>query len=77
MNEQGHAQLSQVAQGLIQPHLVRLWGWGINHISGKVFQCTLTVKGLFLISNLNLPSLSLKPFPPVLSLQMSLPPSFL
>ena len=37
----------------------------------NLFQCltTLTVKDLFLISNLNLPSLSLKPFPLVLSLQ--------
>jgi len=32
-SEQGHAQLNQVAQGLIQPHLESLQGWGINHIS--------------------------------------------
>ena len=35
---------------------------------GNLFQCltTLTVKDFFLISNLNLPSLSFKPFPLVL-----------
>ena len=49
---------------------------------GNLFQCltTLTVKYFFLISNLNLPSISLKPFPLVLSPQtllMNLSPSFL
>ena len=47
-----------------------------------MFQClaTLTVRDFFLISNLNLPSLSLTPFPLVLSPQpllKSLSPSFL
>jgi len=32
-NEQGHPQLDQVAQGLIQPCLESLQGWGIHHIS--------------------------------------------
>ena len=34
-NEQGHPQLDQVEQGLIQPHLESLLGRGINHISGQ------------------------------------------
>jgi len=32
-NKQGHAQLNQVAQGLIQPRLESLGGRGVNHIS--------------------------------------------
>ena len=32
-NEQEHAQLGQVAQGLIQPRLKSLQGLGINHIT--------------------------------------------
>ena len=78
-NEQGHAQLSQVAwaksrsaQGLIQPCLQSLPVDGVSTTSlGNVFQCltALTLKDLFLISNLNLLSLSLKPFPLVLSPQ--------
>jgi len=34
-NEQGHALLDQVAQGLPQPRLESLQGWGIHHPSGK------------------------------------------
>ena len=34
-SEQGHAQLDQVAKGLIHLHLESLQGWGINHISGQ------------------------------------------
>ena len=34
-NEQGRAQLDQVAQGLIQFHPESLQGWGIHHISGQ------------------------------------------
>jgi len=34
-NEHGHAQLDQVAQGLIQPSLGSLQGQHINHISGQ------------------------------------------
>ena len=30
-NKQGHLQLDQVAQGLIQPCLESLQGWGTNH----------------------------------------------
>ena len=36
-NEQGHAQLDQVAQGLIQPGLESLQERGINHLSGQPF----------------------------------------
>ena len=32
-SEQGYAQLNQVVQGLIQPHLESLQGEGINHNS--------------------------------------------
>ena len=64
------------------PCLESLQGWDINHITGNLFQCltTLTVKDFFLISNLNLPSLSLKPLPLVLlpqTLKKRLSPSFL
>jgi len=43
-------------------------GWGIHSLSGQLFQhlTTLTVKNFPLISNLNLPSFNLKPFPLVL-----------
>ena len=34
-SEQRRSQLSQVAQGLIQPCLESLQGWGINHMSGQ------------------------------------------
>ena len=45
-------------------------GWGIYSLSGQLFQhlTTLIVKNFPLTSNLNLPSLNLKPFPLVLSL---------
>ena len=55
-NEQTHVQLYQVAQGLIQPHLQSVQGWGNNHIFRQPVpvphhpQC----KRFFLISNLNL-----------------------
>ena len=32
-SEQRHPQLSQVAQGLVQPYLASLQSWGINRIS--------------------------------------------
>jgi len=57
-------QLDQAAQGLTQPGLEGMGhpqdGTSITSL-GNLFQCltTLTGKGLFLISNLNLPSLSL------------------
>jgi len=43
--------------------------WGIHSLLGQPVQCvtTLWVKNFLLISNLNLPCLSLKPFPLVLS----------
>ena len=74
-NAQGH-------HSEIQPHLECLQGRRINHIFGHLFHCltALTVKYFFLISNLNLPSLCLKPFPHVLSpliLLKSLSPSSL
>ena len=34
-NEQGHPQLDQVAQSLIQPHLESLQGQGICHFFGQ------------------------------------------
>ena len=71
-NEQGHPQLDQGAQSPVWPDLECLQGWGIHHLSGQSErQCltTLTLKIFFLISNLNLPSFSLKPFHLVLSQQ--------
>jgi len=61
---QGHQPPDQTAQSHIQPGLECLQGWGI------LFQCdtTLCVKIFLLIFNLNLPCLSLKQFPLVLSL---------
>ena len=49
-------------------------GWASTTSLGNLFQClnTFTVKDFFLISNLNLPSLSLKPFPLVLPQQILL-----
>lgn len=51
----------------VQGHIQHLLGWGIYN---NLFQCltTLWVKSFLLISNLNLPSFSLQPFPLVLSL---------
>ena len=34
-NEQGHAQVDQVAQGLIQPHLESPQGRSMHHVSGQ------------------------------------------
>jgi len=34
-SEQGHLQLHQVAQSLIQPDLACFQGWGTYHLSGK------------------------------------------
>ena len=33
-NEQGHPQLDQIAQSLVQPGLESLQGWGTHHTSG-------------------------------------------
>ena len=81
-SKQGHPQLGQVVQGLIQSDLESCQGLDINHISGQPVPVLHHPhwKRVFLISNLNLPSSSLKPFPLVLSPQTllkSLSPSFL
>jgi len=71
-NKQGHLQLHQVAQSPVQPGLESLQGWGIDHLSGEPgpgFHHLHCKKKIFLISSLNLPSLSLKPLPLVLSQQ--------
>ena len=69
-HEQGHLPLDQVAQSSIQPGLEHCQGGSSHSFSGQRVQCftTLMVKNFFLISNLNLPSFSLQPFPLVLSL---------
>ena len=61
---QGRQPPDQAAQSHIQPGLECLQGWGIHSLLG-LFQCvtTLCVKNFLLISNLNLPCLSLKPYP--------------
>ena len=56
----------QVSQGSIQPGLEHLQGWGIHTFSSS--SSSPLPKNFFLISNLNLLSFSLKPFPLVLSL---------
>ena len=62
---QGRQPADQAAQSHMQPGLECLQGWGIHSLLGQPVQCvtTLWVKNFFLISNLNLPCLSLKPFP--------------
>ena len=67
---QGHQPADQAAQSHIQPGLECLQGWGIHSLLGQPVQCVTTLwgKNFFLRSNLNLPYLSLKPFPLVLSL---------
>ena len=70
-NKQGHLQPDQVSQCPNQPINVPSVGVAFTTSLGNLFQCLtiLIVKILFLISNLNLPSFSLKPFPLVLSQQ--------
>jgi len=61
-NEREHPQVDQVAQGLIQPHLESLQGWGSYHIPRlpvPVPHHPHCKRFFLLISNLNLPSLSL------------------
>jgi len=67
---QGCQPADQAAQSHIQPGLECLQGWGIHSLLGQPVQCVTTLwgKNFLLISNLNLPCLSLKPFPLVLSL---------
>jgi len=67
---QGHQPADQAAQSDIQPGLECLQGWGVHSLLGQPVQCVTTLwgKNFLLISNLNLPCLSFKPFPLVLSL---------
>ena len=69
---QGHQPPDQTAQSHIQPGLECLQGWGIHSLLGQPVQCVTTpwVKNFLLTSNLNLPCLSLKPFPLALSLSI-------
>ena len=64
-NEQGYLQLNQVAQSLVQPDLEILQGRDFHSISGQHVPVPHQphCKRPFLISNLNLPFLSLKQFP--------------
>ena len=68
---QGRQPLDQAAQSHIQPSFECLQGWGIHNLSGTTC-CSVSPlsewKNLFLLSNLNVPCLSLKPFPLILSL---------
>ncbi|NXW52635.1 RNZ1 protein, partial [Nyctiprogne leucopyga] len=68
--QQGHLPLDQVAQSLSQPGLQHFQGGAATASLANLGHCltTLTPKIFFLISNLNLPSFSLGPFPPVLAL---------
>ena len=81
-SKQGHLQLDQVAQSPIQPGLECFQGWGLHYLSGQpvtVFHHPYR-KHFFLISSLNVPSLSLKPLFLVLLQQTLLKifsPSFL
>ena len=67
---QGRQPADQAAQSHIQPGLECLQGWGIHSLLGQPVQYVTTLwgKNFLLITNLNLPCLSLKPFPLVLSL---------
>jgi len=58
---QGRQPADQAAQSHIQPGLECLQGWGIHSLLGQPVQCVtiLWVKNFPLISNLNLPCLSL------------------
>jgi len=70
-SEHGYLPLDQVAQSPIQPGLERSQGWGLHCLSGQsvpVFHHSYG-KNFYLISSLNLPSLSLKPLLLVLSQQ--------
>jgi len=67
---QGRQPPAQAAQSHIQPGLECLQGWGIHSLLAQPVQCftTLWVEDFLLISNLNLPGLTLKPFPLALSI---------
>ena len=62
---QGHQPADQAAQSHIQPGLECLQGWGIHSLLGQPVQCITTLwgKNFLLISNLNLPCLSLNHSP--------------
>jgi len=62
-HKQGHLQLDQVSQSPIQPALNVSKDGASTTSLGNLFQCftTLIGKNVFLLSSLNLPSLSLKP----------------
>ena len=81
-SEQGHLQQDQAAQNPVQPDLQCFQGWGLHYLSRQplpVFYYPY-FKIFFLISSLNLPSLSLKPLLLVLLQQALLKiffPSFL
>ena len=66
---QGRQPADQAAQSHIQPGLECLQGWGIHSLLGQPVQCVTALwgKNFLLTSNLNLPCLSFKPFPLVLS----------
>ena len=70
-NEQGHLQLHQVLRAPSSLTLSVSRNGASTTSLGNLCQCltTLTVKNFYLISNLNLPSLSLEPFLLVLSQQ--------
>ena len=72
---QGRQPAHQAAQSHIQPGLECLQGWGIHSLLGQPVQCvtTLWVKKFLLISNLNLPCLSLRPFPLLQAKQAQFP----
>jgi len=68
-HRQGHLPLDQVAQSPVQPALNTAREGAATASLGNLCQglTTLIVKNFFLISNLNLPSFSLKPLSLVLS----------
>jgi len=70
---QGRQPPNQAAQSHIQPGLECLQGWDIHNLLGQPVPVLHhpRVKKFLLISNLNLPYLSLKPFPLVNSLSPS------
>jgi len=81
-NEQGHLQLKQVLRALVSLILSVSRDGASTTSLGNLCQCLtmFTVKNFFFLSNLFLPSFSLKSFPLVLSqhtLLKSLSPSFL
>jgi len=70
-SEQGHPQLDQIAQSPLQPDHECLQGRDIHHLSGQPVPMPhhSHCKRFFFISNLSLPSRSLRPFSLILSPQ--------